>query len=120
MTGVKNQNAYYAMVEKLNGHIIETPDETKFAIVVFDINNLKEKHLCHWGNLSRCILKNQLYTTTWERCQKLHNDYALSCSVPQNTNFKSSTDDEGFKIIFFKSWCFLKPKDSINSSYIKV
>ena len=42
LTGVKNQNAYYAMVEKLNGHIIETPEETKFAIVVFDINNLKE------------------------------------------------------------------------------
>ena len=38
------------------------------------------------------------------KMSKLHkNDYALSCSVAQNANFKSSIDGEDFKITFFKS-----------------
>ena len=46
------------------------------------------------------------------KMSKLHkNDYALSCSVAQNTNFKSSIDGEDFKITFFKSWfSFLSQK----------
>ena len=57
LTGVKNQNAYYTMVEKLNNHIAETPNEIKFAIVVFDVNNLKETNDTYGHLMGDTLLK---------------------------------------------------------------
>ena len=57
LTGVKNQNAYYTMVEKLNNHIVETPNEIKFAIVVFDVNNLKETNDTYGHLMGDTLLK---------------------------------------------------------------
>ena len=57
LTGVKNQNSYYIMVEKLNNHITETPEEIKFALIVFDVNNLKETNDTYGHLMGDALLK---------------------------------------------------------------